>query len=266
MLRIELLGPVTVRAEAGELAPRGMRAMLLISLVAARGRPVGYERLSSELWGRRSHEAGTDTRLHTNISKLRNELHRLDPDCAVPRPRRTAGGYLLDRAGIVCDADEFTEGLSRLEHLAGAAEPQAGARLARRLLGLWRGPVFGGLVGGAVCQDIAHGYGQGRLRALELLYDMELDNGRHAAIVADLTELAITRTTHQESFCEQAMIALYRSGRQADAVDLYHRVREDLTRANSAVTQRLRRCNRAVQGHAALLRQPQPRAALTVAG
>jgi DNA-binding SARP family transcriptional activator len=242
-----------------------MRAILLISLVAARGRAVGHERLSSELWGR-AHEAPAATRLHTNISKLRNDLHRLEQEHAVPRPRRTLGGYVLDRDGITSDADEFADGLARLEQLASEAETNAGAQLARRLLRRWRGPVFGGLVGGPVCQETARRYEQGRLRALELLYDMELDNGRHSAIVADLAELAMTHTTHQESFCEQAMIALYRSGRQADAVDLYHRVREDTARANCAVTQRLRDCNRAVQSHAALLRQPRPRAALAHIG
>jgi DNA-binding SARP family transcriptional activator len=263
---MELLGPVLLHSKAGVLAPRGLRALLLISLLAARGRAVTYERLSAELWGMERAE-GSDNRLHTSISKLRYELHWLEPERAVPRLRRIHGGYVLDLDGISTDADEFMDGVARLERLerqATTARPASGAELARHLLRLWRGPVFGGLVGGPICQDTGHGYEQARLRTLELLYDMELDNGRHSAIVADLSELAMTRTTYQyqESFCEQAMIALYRSGRQADAIDLYHRVREDLLRTNTAVTQRLRRCNRAIQGHAALLRQPRPRAAL----
>lgn len=262
MIHIEVLGPVFLRSQAGCLSPRGLRGILLIALLAARGHPVSHERLSTELWGlEKAPRSGNG--LHTNISKLRYEIHRLEPGRTVPRLRRLQyGGYALEREGIVTDADEFTTGVARLEEQAPGEVTGEAAGFARRLMALWRGPVFGGLVGGPICQAAADSLEQTRLRTLEILYDVELENGRHSAIVADLSELALTRTSRQESFCEQAMIALYRCGRQADAVDLYHRVREEMARANEVVTQKLRQCNRAVQAHAALLNQPRPRVAL----
>lgn len=262
MIRFRMLGSLEIQSPDGYLEPRGLRAILLITLLADQGRPVSDARLTAELWG----DTGTgrpDNRLHAIVSRLRNELQQLEPGRSRPRLRRYRhSGYQLEVAPGELDAREFADGLELLEGQLGSAAPHLIAARARELLELWRGPVFGGAVGGSVCQEAARRYEHARLRVLEILFDMELENGRHADILPDLTELAVMSSAYQGLFCEQAMIALYRSGRHADAVSLYHHVRDDLSRMSAEAAGRLRQCNRAIQAHAALLSRPAPRDAL----
>jgi DNA-binding SARP family transcriptional activator len=94
----------------------------------------------------------------------------------------------------------------------------------REALALWRGPAFGTDLGGFLCQAAAVRYEEHRAAALELLYEKELQLGRHAHVIAELSELAQAKSVN-ERLCALLMVALYRAGRQTDALALYRKIR-----------------------------------------
>jgi DNA-binding SARP family transcriptional activator len=145
-----------------------------------------------------------------------------------------------------------------------AIRARDGADLARDIadlrsaLAMWNGPVFGGLAGGPLCQVAALKYDEARNSALEMLYDLELKNGGHAKIIPELTEL-VNQNPLSEQFCSLLMVALYRDGRQADALELYRQLRqrfaEELGIEPSPV---LRQYEMAILNHDPLLRRLEP--------
>jgi SARP family transcriptional regulator, regulator of embCAB operon len=92
---------------------------------------------------------------------------------------------------------------------------------------MWRGQAFDLVVRGPLCRAAALRYEATRLSGLEMLFDLELRMGRHADIIPALSEL-VASSDLNERFCEQLMIALYRSGRQSEALVTYRRMRKRL--------------------------------------
>jgi hypothetical protein len=124
--------------------------------------------------------------------------------------------------------------LHRFEHsvaLGRAAladeEPDNGADHLREALAVWRGPALADLPEEARRAAGAEGLDELRLTALELRFDAELASGRHDAVVAEL-EMVTTEHPYRERFLEQRVLALYRCGRQADALEAYRNARRIL--------------------------------------
>lgn len=223
MIEFCVLGPLELRsAGAAHTVRSHSQAMLLISLLVSEGRQVPAEALIDELWGG-GHPADPANALQAHISRLRRMLDKLEPEGTGSRLTSHPAGYRLRVRDEELDGCAFLAEVAALPAAAAQLPPAEVAGRARRVLGRWRGPVFGGVVGGAICQAGAARYEQGRHRALEALFEAELGCGNHGAIVPELSALVATPSPFQERFCEQLMVALYRAGRQADALDLYHR-------------------------------------------
>jgi YVTN family beta-propeller protein len=224
-----ILGPLEV-SRSGRTVPLGgprQRAVLALLLLEA-NRVVSMDRLAEDVWGGHPPD-GWATTLQTYVFHLR---HALEPD----RARGVAGdvlvtrdrGYLLrvdrDHLDAALFQDGFTAGRAALE--AGQYAEAAGTL--RKALDLWRSPVLADLADYAFTRPEATRLEELRLAALEARIDADLALGRHDAITAELEQLAGEHPL-RERLHGQLMLALYRCGRQADALAAYRRVRGLLT-------------------------------------
>jgi DNA-binding SARP family transcriptional activator/class 3 adenylate cyclase len=228
-VEFRILGPLEVLDDHGRplvLGGAKQRALLAALLLHA-GQVVSAERLIDELWGEDPPETARSV-LQVYVANLRKVL---EPG----RPRRVAGAVLRTQApGYLVDLGPDELDLLRFERLAAEGRTALAAddlaQTARRLRdaeALWRGP--------ALADVTLSGSGQGelirlqerRLAAMEDRIEAELALGRHSELVAELQALV---TTHQlrERLHGQLMLALYRSGRQGEALEAYRRTRETL--------------------------------------
>ena len=209
------------------LVPLGgprQRAVLALLLLEA-NRVVSLDRLAEDLWGGHPPE-GWVTTVQIYVSHLRQAL---EPG----RARGAAGevlvtrnrGYLLRVDGEQLDAARFQDGFT-----AGRAALEAGryaeaAETLRAALGLWRSGVLADLADYAFTRPEAARLEELRLAAVEARIDADLALGRHDALTAELEQLAAEHPL-RERLHGQLMLALYRCGRQADALAAYRRVRD----------------------------------------
>lgn len=211
-LSFALLGPLEVRRDDGsEVELGGPQARLLLArLLVAEGRAVSTDSLVDTVWESDPPSSAVGM-IQTYVSRLRRAFGADGTELIRFRP----GGYALDVPADRVDAQRFeqlvTEGGSRLAD----ADPGAGAVL-RAALGLWRGPVLDGM-DADFARSTAARLDERRLTAVEDLLEAELRAGRHSAVVADLTE-AVAEAPLRERRRGLLAVALYRSGRQADAL------------------------------------------------
>jgi DNA-binding SARP family transcriptional activator len=224
MTKFFVLGPLECRSAERTVNISGtLQRTLLATLLAAEGNPVSVESLVAELWGEEP-PPQWENALQAHISRLRRRLDAIADD----RPTRIIvqhSGYCLQTDDTV-DAKVFMRELDAARFL-GATDPRRAAEGLRRVLALWRGKAFSLVTQGPLCHAVAQRYENARLVALETLFDLELRGGRHTDIVAMLSEL-VESPSPNERFCEQLMVALYRSGQQARALNSYVRMRDRL--------------------------------------
>ena len=208
-----LLGSLEIVGDDGPLALAGQRqrALLAILLLDA-GRVVPTDRLIDQLWGERPPATAT-TSLHNAVSQLRRLL---GADTLETRPP----GYVLHVERETIDAVRF----ERMLRDARRAEPEEKARKLREALGLWRGPALAEFAFDAWAEPEANRLEELRLVALEQRIDADLDLGRHGDVVGELEGL-VGEHSLREPFRRQLMLALYRSGRQAEALEAYQDAR-----------------------------------------
>src|SRR3954454_13543783 len=221
-----ILGPLEV-SRAGRSVPLGgprQRAVLALLLLDA-DRVVSMDRLAEEVWAGHPPE-GWATTLQTYVFHLRRALEPDrarggDPAVLVTRDR----GYLLhvDRAYV--DSAVFEDGFAAGRVALDAGSYAEAAQTLRRVLGLWRGPVLADLAEYAFTRPEAARLQELRLAALEAGIDADLALGRHDALTAELDGL-VREHSLRERLHGQLMLALYRSGRQADALAAYRRARD----------------------------------------
>lgn len=202
-----------------------MKQTLLATLLAAHGRLVTIGALAEELWGN-TPPAKMENALQAQISRIRRLLQRIEPDRNEARLVTNAAGYRLDVSWSELDASSFLHTVDTIRNRPRADLRRDIADL-RAAINMWRGPVFGGLVGGPLCQTTAALYNEALKNAQEMLYDLELRVGNHAKIVPELTEL-LAQNPMGEQFCSLLMVALYRSGRQTDALEVHRQMRKRL--------------------------------------
>ena len=220
MIEFRILGPFEVVEADRPVAIGGpkQRALLAV-LVLHRGEVVSSDRLIDELWGERPPATAAKT-VQVFVSELRKAL---GDGSLVTRGH----GYTLDIDPGQVDLDRFerlaAEGRSALE----SGDPQRAATRLREGLALWRGPPLGDLAYESFAQAAIGRLEEERLGALEDRIDADLALGRHAAMVGELEALVAEHPRH-ERVQAQLMLALYRSGRQADALECYQRARRGL--------------------------------------
>ncbi|RKN11484.1 AfsR/SARP family transcriptional regulator [Streptomyces radicis] len=232
MVDIRLLGAVELRAPDGsrfELGPPQQRCVLAL-LAMTPGRPVTTETLIDRVWPSDPPANARDA-LYTYVSRLRRVLGRAGGGAGAPAVRRSAGGYLLDIPQDRIDLHRSRGLVRRAREARAAAVGAAGTRRAAELLGeaaaLWHGTPLAGLKG--------EWAGRARIglerELVTLLTDrfaMELRLGGHAEAVGPLSAAVLDHPL-AEPLVEQLMTALYRSGRQADALAAYARARQQLS-------------------------------------
>lgn len=254
MIDFRILGALEVRSGTAVFRPRGsLQRRLLVALLASAPNLVLADSLITELWSEDC-PARVENALQAHISRLRQQLAALEPDRPTPRLVAHASGYQLDMDPSELDAARFVRGLERERlRLLSEGDPERTVRALRELLALWRGPVLGGAADSPLCQAAADRYEESHLAALELLFDVELEVGEHAKIVPGLRDLLKEYPFH-ERFRQQLMIALYRAGRQAEALDAYRELWRRLTEElGIEPTPAMREYERAVLRHDPIL-------------
>jgi YVTN family beta-propeller protein len=219
VMKFQVLGPLEVTDNGYELSIRGRKLQALVALLLLHaGETVSRDRLIEELWGDDPPATAAKT-LQAHVSRLRRELG----DAIVTR----GGGYAIEVPPHELDLHHFEELFAEgREALANRRPTEAESRL-REALDLWRGPPLPELAGEPFAQVEIGRLEQIRLDALEDHAEAELSLGRHAQAIETLEGL-VARHPYRERLRALLMLALYRSGRQADALDLYRETRRVL--------------------------------------
>lgn len=140
------------------------------------------------------------------------------------RLQTVSGGYLLSIAPGELDADAFHAGVHAGSRALDSGRPEQASALLTEALALWRGPPLAEVAFEDFAQGEIRRLDELRIRAHDCRIDAELRLGHHAEVIGDLEGLLAEAPT-REHLAGQLMVALYRCGRQADALDVYQRVR-----------------------------------------
>ncbi|MGW3139993.1 AfsR/SARP family transcriptional regulator [Streptomyces sp. NPDC001139] len=225
--RFSLLGPLRAWRQDAELAlgPPQQRAVLAL-LLLRRGRTVGVGELVDALWGADPPAAAVSV-LRTYVSRLRGLLEPDRPADGSPRLLLTLGdGYALRTDAVVSDLERFEDLVARAGARQAEGDHLAAVEVLRTALGLWEGTPLAG-VPGPGAETERRRLEERRLAALETRLRIELDLGRHARVLPELTALYEAHPL-REALCELLVHALCRGGRRAEALAVYDRTRRTL--------------------------------------
>ncbi|MFD3330955.1 BTAD domain-containing putative transcriptional regulator [Streptomyces sp. NPDC058701] len=251
---IDVLGALAVRENGLSITPTAPKPRQVLALLALHAdQVVPVSALIEELWAGEPPRSARTT-LQTYVLQLRaliaTALERGGPDAGPggapgtvpggPRaevPPRTAkdvlvtlpGGYLLSSGGGTLDVREFDRLAGTGYRAMDAGDFAGAARLLREALALWSGPAFADVQGGVQLDMETRRLEETRLCALDQRIEADLRLGRHRELLAELTVLASRYRTH-ENLHGQFMLALHRSGRRGEALDVYQRLRGTLVR------------------------------------
>jgi DNA-binding SARP family transcriptional activator len=221
-MEFKILGPLAIEDDGHPVDPGGPRQRALLAiLLLHRSEVVSAERLIDELYGSRA-PASAATSLRAQVSRLRKALHLED------LVQTRAGGYVLEPAADSVDADRFERLVAEARRLRAGDEISDAAERFRDALGLWRGSALADFAYDDFAQPEIVRLEELRMAAMEERIAAELDLGRHAELIGELEHL-VREFPVRERLRGQLMLALYRSGRQAEALDAYQGARRALT-------------------------------------
>jgi DNA-binding SARP family transcriptional activator len=206
-------------------APK-QRTLLAVLLLHA-NEVVSLDRLIDELWGAAPPRTATVT-LQNYVARLRNLLqaqgdHRVVGEVLVTR----SPGYLLRVDDGEVDCYRFERLAAEGRQALAAGHAWRAGELLRAALSLWRGPAFADIALESLSRTQADRLNECRISAVEARVEADLRLGRHLELVAEL-EALVAEHPLRERLHHQLMLALYRSGRQADALAVYHHTRQVL--------------------------------------
>jgi DNA-binding SARP family transcriptional activator/streptogramin lyase len=220
-MEFRLLGPVEAVRDGHPLPLGGAKPRALLALLLLHANEVtSRDRLIEALWPERA-PGSADHSLDVQVSRLRKAF---EPD----EPLHTrGGGYLLDARPTDVDAHRFELLLEAGRRANAAGQPQEALESLQAALALWRGEALGDLAYEAWASTEADRLEELRLVATEERIDSELALGHHDRLVSELEALT-TKHPLRERLRGQLMLALYRSGRQAEALRVYSDTRKQL--------------------------------------
>ena len=221
-LELGILGPVEVRIDDAPAALGGPRQRAVLAILAIRpNQVVSVDRLIDDLWEEHPPDRAVHT-VHVFVSRLRRALSSAG-DRLITRPP----GYVLELKADELDADRFERlyktGCAALN--AGRAEDAVA--LLSQAMALWRGPPLADFTYEPFAQGAIARLDELRLNAREELIEAQLAAGRHEQVVSEL-EFLIREHPFRERPRGQLMLALYRCGRQAQALEAFQEARRTL--------------------------------------
>ncbi len=224
-MHIDILGSITVTTHGEErtIGSNKTRAVLATLAVEA-GHAISLDELADELWSGRPPRNSRNA-LQAHATRLRKVL---DGEPGESRLRAMRNGYILDVPRESVDANRFLE-LAADGAAALHTDPARAVELLRSALRLWRGPALLDAGDGLRCRAAAALFEERRLTAWEDLATARLALNDERNAIAELTRL-VAQHPRRERFCEQLMLALYRSGRQSEALELFQLTRQRLDR------------------------------------
>lgn len=220
MVEIRILGPLAVVEDGRPVVVAAPKVRVLLAvLLLHRGEVVSTDRLIDALWGERASPTAAKT-VHVYVSNVRKALG----DGLVV----TEGhGYVLRAEPGQLDVDRFEALVARGRGALGQGDALTAAGVLREALGVWRGPALADFAYEPFAQSEIARLEEGRVAALEDRIDADLALGEDARLVGELESL-VREHPVRERLRGQLMLALYRSGRQADALQAYRDARRQL--------------------------------------
>jgi DNA-binding SARP family transcriptional activator len=223
LMRFGILGPLEVVDDHGHrvgLSARKERALLAILLLHA-NEVVSADRLVEDLWAG-GPPATAAKGLHVHVSRLRGRLAAAAP--GEERLLTEPSGYRLHVAAGELDSAQFEGLLQRASGLIAAGSSEQAVELLGEALGLWRGAAFSGFEYEQFAQVEIARLSELRVVAVEQRIAAELELGRAELLIGELEQL-VREHPYRERFRGQLMLALYRTGRQAEALQAYRAAR-----------------------------------------
>ena len=219
-LDFRLLGPLEVRSDGHpvDLGPARQRAVLAVLLLHG-NEVVSRDQLIEAVWGDAA-PASAPNVIQVYVSRLRKAIER---EALVTQPP----GYVLRVGEGELDCARFEALLARAADAMPAADPGAARQRLDQAMALWRGPPLADFTYESFAQAEVARLEELRLEAVELRIDADLALGRHVGLVAELEHL-VAAHPFRERLRGQLMLALYRSGRQADALEAFRAGRNAL--------------------------------------
>jgi DNA-binding SARP family transcriptional activator len=226
-LEFRLLGPFEVAArgrvvQIGSAKQRALLALLVVHL----NRVVSVDALAEELW-RGEPPVSVTTTVQSLVYRVRRALAAVGAEAAGVALLARGTGYALEADRLQVDARRFEHLAARGRELAAAGATDAAARAFRDALALWRGPALADLLDSEFAGAEATRLDEARLAAAEELAEAELARDRPSEAVA-LLEPHVAAHPLRERAWGQLMVALYRMGRQAEALRAYQQLRRVL--------------------------------------
>ncbi|MEV7415210.1 AfsR/SARP family transcriptional regulator [Streptomyces sp. NPDC089919] len=230
-MKIKVLGPLNAEVNGISIVPTAGKPRQILALLALYpGRVVPVPTLMEEIWGTDLPQSALTT-LQTYILQLRRRLGTaMGPD--VPGSAKDVlatryGGYMLQIPNEAVDVHAYERLVAEGQQAFEDGEDGHAAKCLREALDLWEGPALVDVRVGPILDIEVMRLEESRLVARERRIDADLRLGRHVELIAELTDM-IARHPQHEGLHSQAMVALYRSGRQASALDVYRRLRQRL--------------------------------------
>jgi DNA-binding SARP family transcriptional activator len=217
---IRLLGSFELHSDGSPVSLGGHRQRAVLAILAlAPNEAVSAEVLVERLWSG-SPPRGASGTLQAYVSNLRRVLEpERAPRAAASVLTSTSNGYRLVLPEAARDIDRFEADSGAARRAFGAGDPAAAVRLADRALAQWRGPALADFAAESFATADIMRLEEARLLTLELRAEAQLAAGDHAALVADLRSLTEAHPL-RERLRGQLMLALYRCGRQAEALEV----------------------------------------------
>jgi predicted ATPase/DNA-binding SARP family transcriptional activator len=200
---------------------------IMLALVLAGGSVVSADGLVEEVWGDQAPRSAVET-LHSYLSRIRRALEpERSAHGAATALVRSQAGYRIDPEVVAVDVHDFESEVARARVAASGGDIRSAAELLGIALGRWRGPVGQGVELGAGSRAQATRLEELRLTATEERSALLLGLGDHEELIGDLEPMVVANPL-RERLHALWMVALYRSGRQAEALAAYRRLREQL--------------------------------------
>jgi predicted ATPase/DNA-binding SARP family transcriptional activator len=218
-MEFRILGPLQVLQGALTVRITGPRERALLTVLLLRpGEATSADHLIDLLWGENP-PGNAPNALQAVVTRVRKALGPHGRDLLVTR----TPGYVLAVGPDQVDAVRFQRLIAQARGLL-QRDPATASRLLAEALGLWGGPALQDLAGHPLAQHEIERLEELRLAALETRIEADLALGRHGEVIGELRAL-VTAHPFRERLRGQLMLALYRAGRQADALEVYQQTR-----------------------------------------